>query len=83
MLGIGGSGPTKRTPANKFIEFIKLTLNELVDGIKKKDFTSEEVTSSFIQNSQKAKKLNKNLKTTKKYDEYLKTNNKNIKTKKH
>ena len=28
LLGIGGSGPTKRTPANKFIEFIKLTLNE-------------------------------------------------------
>lgn len=28
LLGIGGSGPTKRTPAKKFIEFIKLTLNE-------------------------------------------------------
>ncbi len=28
LLGIGGSGPTKRTPANKFIEFIKLSLNE-------------------------------------------------------
>ena len=28
LLGIGGSGPTKRTPANKIIEFIKLTLNE-------------------------------------------------------
>ena len=28
LLGIGGSGPTKRIPSNKFIEFIKLTLNE-------------------------------------------------------
>ena len=28
LLGIGGSGPTKRTPANKFIEFMNLTLNE-------------------------------------------------------
>ena len=28
LLGIGGSGPTKRTPANKFIEFIRLTLKE-------------------------------------------------------
>ena len=28
LLGIGGSGPTKRIPAQKFIEFIELTLNE-------------------------------------------------------
>tara|TARA_B100000686_G_scaffold186590_1_gene193318 strand:- start:1146 stop:2108 length:963 start_codon:yes stop_codon:yes gene_type:complete len=28
LLGIGGSGPTKRTPANKFIEFMNLTLKE-------------------------------------------------------
>ncbi len=28
LLGIGGSGPTKRTPANKLIEFMKLTLKE-------------------------------------------------------
>jgi len=28
LLGIGGSGPSKRIPANKFIEFIKLVLNE-------------------------------------------------------
>ena len=27
MLGIGGSGPTKRTPAEKFIKFIKLCLD--------------------------------------------------------
>ena len=28
LLGIGGSGPTKRIPSNKFIEFIKLTSKE-------------------------------------------------------
>ena len=28
LLGIGGSGPTKRVPANKFIEFINLCLKE-------------------------------------------------------
>ena len=28
LLGIGGSGPTKRTPTNKLIEFMKLTLKE-------------------------------------------------------
>ena len=28
LLGIGGSGPTKRIPSNKFLELIKLTLNE-------------------------------------------------------
>ena len=28
LLGIGGSGPTKRTPAYKFIEFIRLALKE-------------------------------------------------------
>ena len=36
----------------------ELTLTKLVNGIKKKDFTSEEVTNSFINNSKKAKKLN-------------------------
>ena len=39
-------------------DLTKKTLCALVDGIKKKDFTSEEVTSAFINNSQKAKKLN-------------------------
>ena len=34
------------------------TLVDLVKGIKKKDFTSEEVTKSFIKNSEKADKLN-------------------------
>jgi len=34
------------------------SLNKIVSGIKKKDFSSEEVTKSFIDNSQKSKKLN-------------------------
>ena len=37
---------------------IKLSLSEIVDGIKKKNFTSEEVTKVFIDNSIKSKKLN-------------------------
>jgi len=36
----------------------ELTLTKIVKGIKKKDFTSEEVTVSFVKNSQKSKKLN-------------------------
>ena len=36
----------------------ELTLTKIVNGIKKKEFTSEEVTNSFINNSQKSKKLN-------------------------
>ena len=36
----------------------ELTLTKIVDGIKKKKFSSEEVTKSFIKNSQKSKKLN-------------------------
>ena len=36
----------------------EFSLTKLVSGIKKKDFTSEEVTMSFINNSKKAKKLN-------------------------
>ena len=36
----------------------KKTLCNLVDGIKKKEFTSEEITNSFIDNSEKAKILN-------------------------
>ena len=34
------------------------SLCSLVEGIKKKDFTSEEITKSYIENSKKAKKLN-------------------------
>jgi len=37
---------------------LKLSLSEIVKGIKKKDFTSEEVTKEFIENSKKSKKLN-------------------------
>jgi len=36
----------------------ELSLTKIVKGIKKKDFTSEEVTESFIDNSKKSKKLN-------------------------
>jgi len=36
----------------------ELTLTKIVNGIKKKEFTSEEVTNSFIKKSQKSKKLN-------------------------
>jgi aspartyl-tRNA(Asn)/glutamyl-tRNA(Gln) amidotransferase subunit A len=36
----------------------EFSLAKLVSGIKKKDFTSEEVTKSFISNSEKSKKLN-------------------------
>ena len=36
----------------------ELSLTKIVNGIKKKDFTSEEVTKSFIDNSKKSRKLN-------------------------
>ena len=36
----------------------EFSLTKLASGIKKKDFTSEEVTKSFINNSKKSKKLN-------------------------
>ena len=35
-----------------------LSLVKLVHGIKKKEFTSEEVTKNFIKNSENSKKLN-------------------------
>jgi len=37
---------------------LELSLTKIVNGIKKKDFTSEEVTKAFIENSKKSKKLN-------------------------
>jgi len=40
------------------IDLSKETLCTLVNGIKKKKFSSEEVTKSYIANSEKAKKLN-------------------------
>ena len=36
----------------------ELSLTKIVSGIKKKEFTSLEVTNSFIENSKKSKKLN-------------------------
>ena len=48
----------------------KLTLTKIVNGIKKKDFTSEDVTNSFINNSKKSKKLNSYI--TECFDEALK-----------
>jgi aspartyl-tRNA(Asn)/glutamyl-tRNA(Gln) amidotransferase subunit A len=39
-------------------DLTKVSLSNLVDGIKKNDFTSEEITTSFINNSKEAKKLN-------------------------
>ena len=36
----------------------ELSLTKIVSGIKKKDFSSEEVTKLFIDNSNKSKKLN-------------------------
>ena len=36
----------------------ELPLTKIVNGIKKKEFTSEEVTKAFIDNSRKSKKLN-------------------------
>jgi len=48
----------------------KLSLTEIVKGIKKKEFKSEEVTKFFIENSKKSKKLNAYI--TECYDEALK-----------
>ena len=48
----------------------QLSLTKIVNGIKKKDFTSEEVTQSFIDNSSKSKKLNSYI--TECFDEALK-----------
>ncbi len=45
------------------------TLTKLVTGIRKKDFTSQEVTESFISNSEKSKKLNTYI--TKCFDEAI------------
>ena len=48
----------------------ELSLTKLVAGIKKKDFTSEEVTKSFVSNSEKSKKLNTYI--TKCFDDAIK-----------
>ena len=48
----------------------ELSLTKLVAGIKKKDFTAEEVTKSFVSNSEKSKKLNTYI--TKCFDDAIK-----------
>jgi len=48
----------------------EFSLSKLVLGIKKKDFSSEEVTRSFIKNSEQSKKLNTYI--TKCFDEAVK-----------
>ena len=48
----------------------ELSLTKIVNGIKKKDFSSEEVTKSFIDISKKSKKLNTYI--TECFDEALK-----------
>ena len=48
----------------------ELSLAKIVSGIKKKDFTSEEVTKTFIDSSRKSKKLNTYI--TECFDEALK-----------
>ena len=48
----------------------ELSLTKIVNGIKKKDFSSEEVTKLFIDNSRKSKKLNTYI--TECFDEALK-----------
>jgi len=48
----------------------ELSLTKIVNGIKKKDFSSEEVTRSFINSSKKSKKLNTYI--TECFDEALK-----------
>jgi len=57
----------------------ELSLVKIANGIKKKEFTSEEVTNSFIKNSKKSKKLNTYI--TDCFDEALK-NAKNFDKKK-
>ncbi len=49
----------------------ELSLTKIVFGIKKKDFSSEEVTESFINNSKKSKKLNAYI--TECFDEAIKS----------
>ncbi len=49
----------------------QFSLTKIVNGIKKKEFTSEEVTKSFINNSKKSEKLNAFI--TECFDEALKT----------
>ena len=54
-------------------DILKLSLTDIVKGIKKKSFTSEDVTKAFIQNSKKSKKLNSYI--TECFEEALNTTN--------
>ena len=49
----------------------EFTITKLISGIKKKDFTSEEVTKAFISNSEKSKELNTYI--TECFDEAIKS----------
>jgi len=50
---------------------LKLSLTEITNGIKKKNFSSEEVTKVFIDNSKKSKGLNSYI--TECFDDALKS----------
>jgi len=60
---------------------LELSLTNIVNGIKKKDFTSEEVTKAFIENSIKSKKLNAYI--TECFDDALKSSKNFDKKKDH
>jgi|TARA_Y100000310_G_C20661930_1_gene805279 aspartyl-tRNA(Asn)/glutamyl-tRNA(Gln) amidotransferase subunit A len=60
---------------------LDLSLTKIVNGIKKKDFTSEEVTKAYIENSKKSKKLNAYI--TECFDEALKSSKNFDKNKDH
>ena len=49
----------------------KLSLTEIINGIKNKKFSSEEITKEFIENSKKSKKLNAYI--TECFDEAIKS----------
>ena len=53
------------------VNILDFSLTKLVSGIKNKDFTSEEVTKSFINNSEKSKNLNAYI--TECFDEAIKS----------
>ena len=59
----------------------ELSLTRIVEGIKKKEFKSEEVTKTFIENSRKSKKLNAYI--TECFEEAIKSAKKFDKMKEH
>ena len=60
---------------------LELSLTNIINGIKKKDFTSEEVTKAFIENSKKSIKLNAYI--TECFDDALKSSKSFDKKKDH